>query len=107
MSIQCQRTYTAPPTQSNLIYAPRVTWACDIIPSLPTSVKGHTAMFLAVDMFSGYIQLAPIKSRSAEDLIEAVCQTIVRPFTIPKYFRCDSETAMFSSYKLLAISLNV
>ena len=104
--ILCQFNANAPTqhplTQSNLIYAPRVTWACDIIPSLPTSVKGHTAMFLAVDMFSGYIQLAPIKSRSAEDLIEAVCQTIVRPFTIPKYFRCDSETAMFSSYEFHA-----
>jgi hypothetical protein len=59
-------------------------------------------MFLAVDMFTGYIQLAPLKSRSAEDLIEAVLATIIRPFTIPKYFRCDSETAMFSSYEFHA-----
>jgi hypothetical protein len=59
-------------------------------------------MFLAVDMFTGYIQLAPLKSRSAEDLITAVLETIIRPFSIPKYFRCDSETAMFSSYEFHA-----
>ncbi len=53
-------------------------------------------------MFTGYIQLAPINSRSATDLIEAILQTIIRPHGIPKYFRCDSETAMFSSYEFHA-----
>jgi hypothetical protein len=104
--ILCQFNKTTPVqhklTQSNLIYAPRVTWACDIIPSLPTSKKGHNAMFLAVDMFSGYIQLAPLSSRSAPEMIEAVLRTIIDPFGIPKYFRCDSETAMFSSYEFHA-----
>ena len=104
--VLCQFNANAPaqhPLQrTNLIFAPRVTWACDIIPSLPQSIKGYNAMFLAVDMFSGYIQLAPINSRASGDLIEAVLQTIIRPFTLPKYFRCDSETAMFSSYEFHA-----
>ena len=104
--ILCQFNANAPQqhplTQSNLIYAPRVTWACDIIPSLPETKSGHNAIFLAVDMFTGYIQLAPIKSRTAPALIEAVLETIIRPFSTPKYFRCDSETAMFSSYEFHA-----
>ena len=50
-------------------------------------------------MFTGYIQLVPLKSRRDEDLIEAVLQAIIRPFGIPKYFRCDSETSMFNSAK--------
>jgi len=91
-----------PLTQTNLIYAPRVTWACDIIPSLPQSKKGNNAMFLAVDMFTGYIQLAPINSRATPALIEAILETIIRPFGIPKYFRCDSETGMFSSLEFRA-----
>jgi len=81
----------------NQVYAPRVTWACDIIPSLPLTKKGNNAMFLAVDMFTGYIQLAPLKSRTTPDLIEAVLRTIITPFGPPKYFRCDSETGMFNS----------
>jgi hypothetical protein len=86
-----------PLQQTNLIFAPRVTWACDIIPSMPESQKGHTAIFLAVDMFTGYITLAPLKQRSTTEIISAITSSIIQPFTTPKYFRCDSETAMFSS----------
>ena len=81
----------------NRVVAPRVTWACDLIPSLPESSSGHTAIFLAIDMFTGYVQLMPLKSKSSPDLIEAILNGIIRPFGIPKYFRCDSETGMFSS----------
>jgi hypothetical protein len=104
--ILCQFNANSPQqhpfTQTNLIYAPRVTWACDIIPSLPQSKKGNNAMFLAVDMFTGYIQLAPINSRATPALIEAILETIIRPFGIPRYFRCDSETGMFSSTEFRA-----
>ncbi len=60
------------------------------------------AMFLAVDMFTGYIQLAPISSRATPALIEAILETIIRPFGVPRYFRCDSETGMFSSTEFRA-----
>ena len=97
----CQFNNTSPTqhplTQSNLILSPRTTWACDIIPSLPKSNNDYTAIFLAVDMFTGYIQLQPIKSRQTSELIEAVIRSILIPFSTPKYFRCDSETGMFSS----------
>ena len=91
--------------KTNFIYAPRVSWACDIIPSLPQSNSGNTAIFLAIDMFTGYIQLQPLKSRQTEHLIEALLNSIIRPFGSPKFIRCDSESGMFSSkefYKFLA-----
>jgi len=54
--VQCQFNNTAPKQhilkQSNFVYAPRVTWAVDIIPSMTTTQKGHSAIFLAVDMFT-------------------------------------------------------
>ena len=97
----CQFNQNAPRQhflqRTNLVFAPRVSWACDLIPSLPESATGHTAIFLAVDMFTGYVQLMPLKSKSSPDLIEAVLNGIIRPFGIPKYFRTDSETGMFSS----------
>ena len=43
-----------------------------------------------------YIQLRPIKSRTAEDLIPAFLDAIIRPFGSPKFIRCDSESALFS-----------
>jgi hypothetical protein len=49
--------------QSILIYGPRVTWAVDIIPSMSKTTSGSIALFVAVDMFTGYIQLKALKSR--------------------------------------------
>jgi hypothetical protein len=43
------------------------------------------------------IQLKALKSRKAEELIEAVRSTIIVPFGIPKFFRCDNESAMANS----------
>jgi hypothetical protein len=99
--IQCQFNSSSPKQhilkQTNFVYAPRVTWAVDIIPSMTTTPKGNSAIFLAVDMFTGYVQLKPLKSRKTDELIEAVKSTIILPFGIPKYFRCDNESAMANS----------
>ena len=99
--IICQFNTNAPKQhilqKTNFIYAPRASWACDIIPSLPQSNSGNTAIFLAVDMFTGYIQLQPIKSRQSEHLIEAVLNGIIRPFGSPRFIRSDSESGMFNS----------
>jgi hypothetical protein len=48
-------------------------------------------------MFTGYVQLKPLKSRKTDELIEAVKSTIILPFGIPKFFRCDNESAMANS----------
>jgi len=85
--------------QSNFAYAPRVTWAVDIIPSMSHTAKGNSAIFLAVDMFTGYIQLQPLKSRKADELIEAMKSNIILPFGIPKFFLCDTESAMANCTK--------
>ncbi len=99
--IQCQFNSTSPKQhilkQTNFVYAPRVTWAVDIIPSMTITPKGHSAIFLAVNMFTGYVQLKPLKSRKTDELIEAVNSTIILPFGIPKFFRCNNESAMANS----------
>jgi hypothetical protein len=59
--------------------------------------SGSVALFVAVDMFTGYIQLKPLKSRKAEELIDAVKTTIILPLGIPKFFCCDNESAMANS----------
>ena len=58
--------------------------ALDIIPSLPVSSKANTAILLAIDMLTGYIQLQPLKTRTAEDLIPAFLNAILKPFGPPK-----------------------
>ncbi len=83
--------------QMSFVYGPRISYAVDLIPSLTKTERGNTALFLAVDMFTGYIQLQPIKSRQTSELIEAVKTTILSPFGIPKFFRCDNESGMANS----------
>ena len=83
--------------RSDYIHAPRVTWGVDLIPNLPLSDNGYKAALLAVDLFTGYIQICPIKDRSTKSLIEAVEKTVMSPFTTPKYLRTDEEPGMFRS----------
>ena len=77
--------------------APRVCWAVDIMPNLNKTTNGHNAIFLAIDVFTGYIQLHPLKSRETKEIIEAILNTIIRPFGVPQILRCDNETGMANS----------
>ncbi len=56
------------------------------------SQNGFKAIFLAVDLFTGYIQLYPLKDRSTQSLIEAVDRTIIGPHSVPKFLRSDNES---------------
>jgi len=77
--------------------APRCVWAVDIIPSMTTTIRGHCAVFLAIDMFTAYVQLKAIKSRRSDELVEAIKDTILIPFGAPQCVRSDNETGMQNS----------
>jgi len=104
--IQCQFNQGKPDEHalksSDLVFAPRATWSVDIIPSMSVTKAGNTAIFLAVDMFTGYLQLKAIKSRKTDELIEAIKSTIITPFGVPKYIRSDNETGMQNSTEFKA-----
>jgi len=76
---------------------------------MSTTNKGNVAIFLAVDMFTGYIQLKAIKSRKTEDLIEAIKSTIILPFGTPKLIRSDNETGIQNSaeFKTFIEQMNI
>jgi len=77
--------------------SPQSCWAVDIIPNMPLTKNGNKAIFLAIDMFTGFVSLSPLKSRKAEDLIQAFTSAILNPFKIPQVVRCDNETGMANS----------
>ena len=81
----------------DFIYAPRVTWALDIMPNLPETVSGNQRALLAIDLFTGYIQVCPMPDRTSESLINAINNTIMRPFGIPKFIRSDNEPGLQST----------
>jgi hypothetical protein len=82
---------------SDYIFAPRATWGVDLIPNLPETKDGYKAALLAVDLFSGYIQVCPIKDRTTASLITALERTVIQPFGIPKLLRSDEEPGFFRS----------
>ena len=83
--------------QSDYIHAPRVTWGVDLIPNMPLSKNGKKVALLAVDLFTGYIQICPMKDRTTPELIAAIDKTIVKAFGNPKFLRSDEEPGLFNS----------
>ena len=74
------------------------------MPNLPTTVSGNKKAMLAVDMFTGYIQVYPMPDRTAKSLIKAIDESIVRPFTVPKFIQADNEPGLWTAnefYKYL------
>jgi hypothetical protein len=102
--IHCQLNANTPQghtyKRTDFAKAPRTAWAIDIIPSLPQTESGFTAILLAVDMFTGFVQLTPIKSRSSENLQQAILESIIRPFGPPSILRSDQEGGLARSQAL-------
>ena len=82
---------------TDYVHAPRATWGVDIIPNLPLSENGYKAALLAVDLFTGYVQIYPLRDKTTKNLIKAIDRTIMNGFTIPKYLRTDEEPGLFRS----------
>ena len=82
---------------TDYIFAPTASWSVDLIPNMPLSTNGFKAIFLAVDLFTGYIQLYPLRDRTTKSLIEAVDRTIIGPHGIPKFLRSDNEPGIWNS----------
>jgi hypothetical protein len=83
--------------KTDYIYSPRTTWAVDLMPNMPLTKKGNRVALLAVDLFTGYIQICPMPDRRTETLIEAIRKTIIKPFGIPKFLRSDNEPGLWTS----------
>ena len=83
--------------RTDYIYGPGCTWAVDLIPNMPLTKDGHRAILVAIDLFTGYIQLHPLKEKTSSALIEGVERTIFSAFGIPKFLRSDEEPGLFTS----------
>jgi len=83
--------------KTDYIYSPRTTWAVDLMPNMPLTPRGNKVALLAVDLFTGYIQICPMKDRKTETLIDAIRKTIIKPFGIPKFLRSDNEPGLWTS----------
>ena len=77
---------------------PRAAWAIDLIIGLPKTPEGNfIAIMLMTDIFSLYIQLAPLQSKEGDELLLNFQQYIHMPFGLPAYIRADGEQGISNS----------
>ncbi len=61
------------------------------------SKDNQKVALLAVDLFSGFIQICPMKDRTTKELNAAIDNTIVKNYGSPKFLRSDKEQGLFNS----------
>ena len=77
---------------------PRAAWAIDLIIGLPITPTGnYKAIMLMTDIFSLYLQLAPLQSKEGDELLLNFQQYIHMPFGLPSYIRVDGEQGISNS----------
>jgi hypothetical protein len=64
---------------------------------MPLSNDNRKVALLAVDLFSGFIRICPMKDRTTKELIAAIDNTIVKNYGSPKFLRSDEEPGLFNS----------
>ena len=104
----CQNLQNIPERQTfqrfDKVTAPRTTWAVDIITNMPKTQEGNTAIFIAIDMFTNYVQAVPIQSKSTKCIKQALIDTIIRPFGPFNILRCDNEAGIQNSAEFTQFS---
>ena len=79
------------------VNAPRISWSIDMITDTPKTSKGNTQILLCVDDYTSYVMCIPVKSASAEDMVEALRDHLFAPFGIPKIIRSDQQASFYNS----------
>ncbi len=83
--------------KTDYIYSPWTTWGVDLMPNMPVMKKANQVALLAVDLFTGYIQICPMPDQRTETLIESIQKTITKPFRIQKFLRSYNEPGLWTS----------
>jgi hypothetical protein len=85
--------------KTDYIHTPRVTWAIDLMPNIPTTDNGNRAALLAVDLFSGYLQVCSLKDKTTDSLLAAIDLT----FWNTKIPKIRSRNRISNDNKILPI----
>ena len=77
--------------------SPRLSWSIDLITDLPESDNKYKILMICVDDFSNYVIPAPIKTATANNLIDAIRTFIIIPFGCPHFIRSDEQPGIYNS----------
>ena len=72
-------------------------WGIDLIGQIfPPSSKGHKFILVAIDYFTKWVEVIPLKTVTSKNMIDFVREHIVYHFGIPQTITTDQGT-MFTS----------
>ena len=77
--------------------SPRLSWSIDLITDLPESENKYKILMICVDDFSNYVIPAPIKTATANNLMDAIKTFIILPFGCPHFIRSDEQPGIYNS----------
>jgi hypothetical protein len=77
--------------------SPRLSWSIDLITDLPESENKYKILMICVDDFSNYVIPAPIKTATANNLMDAIKTYIIIPFGCPHFIRSDEQPGIYNS----------
>ena len=88
--------------------SPNEAWQIDVVSGLPNS-SGHKFFLSAIDMFSKFLILIPLREDKAEPIAKLIETRIIAVFGPPKYITSDGATNMNKSnaFKSLAKTYNI
>ena len=75
----------------------RLSWSVDLITDLSVSDNGYKILMIAVDDFSNYVLAIPLRTTTAQELIQAIKNHLISPFGIPKFIRSDEQPGIYNS----------
>jgi hypothetical protein len=76
--------------------SPRLSWSVDLITDLPESTNKFKILIICVDDFSNYVIPCPIKSATAQNIIQAFKTSILIPFGRPQFIRSDEQPGIYN-----------
>ena len=79
-------------------------WSMDLITDLPPSAEGHTFVMVIVDCFTKWVELYPLRSKSAAEIASVLYREFLPRFGRPAWIRVDAgrewlaETTQLADY---------
>jgi transposase InsO family protein len=72
-------------------------WGLNFIGQMhPLSLKGHRFVLVAMDYFTKWTKVVPLKNTTRKDVIEFITEHIIHRFVIPQTLMTDQGTSFVS-----------
>ena len=87
--------------------APGEGWSIDLITNLEPECDGYHHCVIAVDCFSKWVEIMPLRDKRSSTLEDWLYREIIPRFGKPRWLRCDSGREFMGAFKALCEELGI